>query len=259
MSYLETLFSLEGKVAIVTGSARGNGLAIARALSAARARCFMVDVREAELREAATGFSDAPVQPTAIALDLTNHGAPERLVDQVVAEAGRVDVLVNNAGITRSADVLDYPESDWDATQAINLKAPFLLSKAAAVAMEKNGGGSIINITSLNAEQAFPNNPAYVASKGGLKMLGKSLALDLGVHGIRVNNVGPGYFRTELNRKSWDDPERRRERSSHTILGRWGDPERDLPGIVIFLASDASSYVTGQDIYIDGGWLAKGL
>ena len=124
--------------------------------------------------------------------------------------------------------------------------------------MKKNSGGSIINVTGLAAEQGFPNNPAYVAFKGALKQLTKAAAHDLGTFGIRVNNIGPGYILTDMTTKSWSDPLSHKEKAQRTLLGRWGQPE-DLMGVVIFLASDASSYITGQDIYVDGGWLAKGL
>ena len=124
--------------------------------------------------------------------------------------------------------------------------------------MKDQGGGSIINITSIGAELGFPNNPAYIAAKGALKQLTKSLALDLGPFGIRVNNIGPGYFRTDMTKGSWNDPQLEEDRIRRTILGRWGEPD-DLAGAAIFLASEASRYITGQDLYVDGGWLAKGL
>ena len=124
--------------------------------------------------------------------------------------------------------------------------------------MKDQGGGSIINITSIGAELGFPNNPAYIAAKGALKQLTRSLALDLGSFGIRVNNIGPGYFRTDMTKGSWNDPQLEEDRIRRTILGRWGEPD-DLAGAVIFLASEASRYITGQDLYVDGGWLAKGL
>ena len=120
----------------------------------------------------------------------------------------------------------------------------------------KSAGGSIINITSLNSELGFPNNPAYVATKGGLKQLTKSLAVDLGKYNIRVNNIGPGYIKTNMTKQGWKNNKQAIE--DRTILGRWGKPE-DLIGSIIFLLSDASSYITGQDIYVDGGYLAKGL
>jgi len=124
--------------------------------------------------------------------------------------------------------------------------------------MKKRKSGIIINITSLNAEFAFPNNPAYVSFKGALKQLTKSLALDLGKFGIRVNNIGPGYFHTNMTKKSWASKGLKKQREEKTILGRWGEP-KDLAGIIIFLTSKSSSYITGQDIYVDGGWSAKGL
>ena len=124
--------------------------------------------------------------------------------------------------------------------------------------MLKKKNGSIINFTSINAELGFPNNPAYVASKGGLKMLTKSLAKDWGRFGIRVNNIGPGYMKTEMTKKSWSNPKLRKTRTSRTLLNRWGE-KQDIVGPCIFLASDASRYVTGQDLYVDGGWLANGL
>ena len=134
----------------------------------------------------------------------------------------------------------------------------FRCSQTVIKYMMKNKSGSIINFTSINAELAFPNNPAYVASKGGLKMLGKSLAKDWAKHGIRVNNIGPGYFKTDMTKESYENKQMRTKRTERTMLGRWGDMI-DIIGPCIFLASDASSYVTGQDIYVDGGWLANGL
>jgi gluconate 5-dehydrogenase len=124
--------------------------------------------------------------------------------------------------------------------------------------MVEQQSGSIINITSINAERGFPGNPAYVAAKGALKQLSKALAVDLAPYGIRVNNIGPGYFHTDMTNGSWQDPERRAQRSNHTLLGRWGEGA-DLAGLVILLASPAAAYITGQDFYVDGGWLAKGL
>ena len=124
--------------------------------------------------------------------------------------------------------------------------------------MKENGGGSIVNVTSLSAEQAFPDNVAYVTFKGALKQLTKALALDLAKFNIRVNNLGPGYIRTNMTQASWDDRDKQRNRQDATMVDRWGEPE-DLAGAVIFLASDASSYMTAQDLYIDGGWLSKGL
>ena len=124
--------------------------------------------------------------------------------------------------------------------------------------MKNRKSGVIINITSINAELAFPDNPAYQSMKGALKQLTKSLALDLGNWGIRVNSVGPGYFHTDMTKQSWEDLEKRDKIAKQTILGRWGTP-KDLAGLIVFLSSDSSSYITGQDLYIDGGWTVKGI
>jgi len=258
MSYLESLFSLKGKIAIVTGAARGNGRAIAKALLRAGADGILVDKLEDELRKITTVFKSERLDAHAYALDITNSGLLKQFVDSVKNKYGRVDILVNNAGVTFSHALLDYPDDAWNRTYEVNLKAPYELSKAIGIIMKKQRAGSIINITSLNAELAFPDNPAYMAFKGALRQLTKSIALDLGKYGVRANNVGPGYFRTEMTKQSWADPVKNKQRVERTVLGRWGQPE-DLAGIIIFLASDASSYMTGQDIYVDGGWLIKGL
>jgi gluconate 5-dehydrogenase len=258
MRYLEELFSLRGKVAIVTGAARGNGKAIAEGLLRAGASVAMVDVNGDGVNSSVAEFRNQSLDAHAYTCDLADASEIERLVTEIVSSRKSIDVLVNNAGVTFSYPLLEYPDDAWDKTYLVNLRAVFLLSRAAGKEMVKRGKGSIINITSLNAEMAFPANPAYMACKGGVRQLTKSLAFDLGPHGIRANNVGPGYFVTEMTKGSWNDPERRRQRTEHTVLGRWGEP-RDLAGVVIFLASDASSYVTGQDIYVDGGWLIKGL
>jgi NAD(P)-dependent dehydrogenase (short-subunit alcohol dehydrogenase family) len=258
MTYLEELFSLRGKVAVVTGAARGNGKAIAEGLLKAGASVALVDVNSDGVHASVAEFRQQRLDAHAYGCDLADPSAIERLVTEIASSHRSIDVLVNNAGVTFSHPLLEYPDDAWDKTYQVNLRAVFLLSRAVGREMVKRGGGSIINITSLNAEMAFPANPAYMACKGGVRQLTKSLALDLGPHGIRANNVGPGYFVTDMTGGSWNDPERRRQRTEQTILGRWGDP-RDLAGVVIFLASEASSYVTGQDIYVDGGWLIKGL
>jgi len=258
MSYLDSLFSLVDDVAIVTGAARGNGRALARALAQAGATVVLTDVLEDALAGTVAACEHDGLRVAGFVADLAVDGAPEAIASFTYERYGRIDILVNNAGITKPHAALDYPDASWEATHAVNLRAPFRLARAVARVMRDAGRGSIINITSLNAELAFPDNPAYVAFKGALKQLTKALALDLGPAGIRVNNIGPGYFRTDMTRGSYADPELRRQRAGRTALGRWGEPE-DLAGAVIYLASRASAYVTGQDLYVDGGWLARGL
>jgi len=261
MSYLEDMFSLEGKTAIVTGAARGNGKAIAEALLKAGAFVFVCDVLEEEMDKTLKEFTEKGFYGGE---DWQSHVCnlmDDEQFDNMcirIADLGKVDILVNNAGITRGNHLLDYDMEDWQATLKLNLEVPFKLSQLVGDMMRDQMGGSIINITSLNAEQGFSGNPAYVASKGALRQLTKSLAMDLGEFRVRVNNVGPGYFITDMTKKSFGDEESRKARSDRTILGRWGQSE-DLAGIIVFLASDSSSYITGQDIYVDGGWLAKGV
>jgi NAD(P)-dependent dehydrogenase (short-subunit alcohol dehydrogenase family) len=256
MSYLEQLFSLDQKVAVVTGASRGLGQGIAAALLKAGATTVLVSTNQERLDATHQDFVAQNLKATAHACDLSVPEQLDTLVDHVIAAHGRIDVLVNAAGVTFTEDLLDYPDEYWEKTLRVNLEAPYRLVKNFARTMKEQGGGSIINITSIAAERGGSNNPAYAAAKGGLKQMTKALASDLAPFGIRVNNIGPGYFRTDMTNYSWDDPERRAMRTQSTMLGRWGMPA-DLAGIAVLLASDASSYITGQDFYVDGGWLAK--
>ncbi len=242
---MDSMFNLSGTTAIVTGAGKGNGNAIARGLYEAGAMVLGVDLSFSNKDPFTQHMGDVTSQKTI-------GSVLEQLTPQV-----RHLVLVNNAGITCPCDG-SYPEDKWRKTLEVNLTAPFLWIEAMAGLFRSAKSGSIINITSLGAERSFPNNPAYMASKGGLKMLGKYYAKALGTDGIRVNNVGPGYMLTDMTRGSYENPAARKTREQHTFLGRWGVSE-DLVGVCIFLASPASSYITGQDIYVDGGWTANGL
>jgi NAD(P)-dependent dehydrogenase (short-subunit alcohol dehydrogenase family) len=258
MDYLDKMFSLKGKISVVTGAARGNGRAISEALAKAGSKVILIDVLEEELSDTIKDFRLDSLDVVGYPCDLTSKNEFNKLVSYL-DNFEKVDVLVNNAGITFGAPILDYPLDAWNKTLDINLKVPFLLSQQVGKLMVKNKTkGSIINITSLNAELAFPDNPAYIASKGALKQLSKSFALGLGKHEIRVNSVGPGYFKTDMTKKSWNNLQRRELIKDNTVLNRWGTPS-DIQGLIIFLASESSSYITGQDFYIDGGWLIKGL
>lgn len=257
MSYLDDIFSLTGKTALVTGAARGMGIAMTEGLLRAGASVILVGSKPDPLREAAEAYRKDGLDAIDMPCDLEDREQIQALLDRVAQEVERLDILVNVAGITFPADSLDYDMADWDKTVRINLDAPFILSKGVARLMKEHGG-SIINVTSVCAEIAFPNNPAYAATKGALKMLTKSLAVDFAPHGIRVNTIGPGYIAVGMTYQSYLDPEKREQRASHTMTGRWGDP-RELVGTVLLLASDASTYITGQDIYVDGGWIAKGM
>ena len=254
MSYLDSLFGLSGRVGVVTGAARGNGLAIAEALLRAGASVTLVDRLAEPLANEVARLRADGLDATAFAGDVTADDDRARLF----AGLPRVDILVNNAGVTRPHPWLEYPRADWDLTYQVNLLAPFELCRLAAQRMSEQRRGSIINVTSLNAELAFPDNPAYMAFKGALRQLTRSLALDFGASGVRANCLAPGYLRTEMTRGSWSDPVREQARAGRTALGRWGIPS-DLAGAVVFLAGDGSAYVTGQDLIVDGGWSIKGL
>jgi len=258
LTYLEQLFSLEGKVAMVTGAGRGIGRGIAEALLKARAAVILVGSDSTRLSQTTDAFKEQGLRAFMRHCDLMDRGQTAGLIEYAKQQHGRVDVLVNNAGVTFGHSLWDYPEEAWARTLRINLEAAFELSRGLAGLMREQEGGSIINITSLSAELGSPDNPAYAASKGALKQLTKSLAADLGAYGIRVNNVGPGYFRTDMTKPSWNDRRLRAKRTERTLLGRWGVPD-DLAGLIVLLASDASAYLTGQDIYVDGGWLTKCL
>lgn len=249
------LFSLKDKVAIVTGAAKGNGKVIAEGFLGVGAIVYFVDILE-EVKKTVEDIKNPDAQY--ILADVTNKNDLEKLINRVISEQKRIDILVNNAGITISEPSESYSEESWDKTHKVNLKAAFKLSQLVAKHMIEQKEGVIINITSLGAEQGFPNNPAYVAFKGGLKQLSKALANDWAKYNIRVNNLMPGYIKTNMTKKSWDDPVLRAERQKKTMLGRWGESD-DLVGPAIFLASNASGYITGNDLYVDGGWLAKGL
>ncbi len=249
-----SLFSIKDKIVIITGASKGIGREVSIAM--AKAGALVYGIGRKFQNPVPKNLSGLFFQENC---DVTNIKSFEKICSRIFKNHRKIDVLVNNAGVSYPAsEDGPYPREKWDKTIEINLTAHFLCSQIVAGFMAKKGSGSIINITSLNAERAFPNNPAYVVSKGGLKMLTKSLAKDLGKYGIRVNSIGPGYIRTSLNKKSYLNKKSRKLREAHTLLKRWGEPA-DLVGPCIFLASEASSYITGADIYVDGGWLANGL
>lgn len=243
---MEKLFDVTNRIVLVTGSNRGNGLAIAHGLSKAGAIVIRIDL----------GF-DAKIGTCDIEFDLSNRIEIGSLVRNIHNKYGRIDALVNNAGITISSNNPYIDDLAYEKTISINLHSAFAMCAAVCPIMAENKSGSIINITSLGAELGFPNNPSYQMSKAGLRQLTKALARDWGEFGIRSNNICPGYIKTAMTAKSFNDKKLNNQRSDNTLLKRWGEPE-DLIGPALFLVSDASSYMTGTDIYVDGGWMANG-
>lgn len=246
---LSSIFSLENKVILITGAGRGIGNYLAKKLSLENAYVYAID------KSFPKKMSNSNIKQ--IKCDVTNKKKFYDICKAIFEERNKIDVLINNAGLSFPSSSEEYSENNWKKTLDVNLTASYFCSLHAIKFMKINNTGSIINITSLNAERAFPKNPAYVASKGGLKMLSKSLAKDWGKFGIRVNNLGPGYIKTDMTKKSFKNKKSRIEREKQTLLGRWGEID-DLVGPCVFLASDASNYITGQDLYVDGGWLANG-
>jgi NAD(P)-dependent dehydrogenase (short-subunit alcohol dehydrogenase family) len=248
---------LADKVALVTGAAQGIGLACAQAFAREGAQVVLADVNEQAgqreiLRLRSEGF------PVSFAkCDVSRKNEVEAAVAAAVNEFGRLDILVANAGIVHTAEFLDIEEADFDRVIAVNLKGIFLTGQAAARQMVKQGGGgAIINMSSVNAIVAIPNQVPYVVSKGGINQLTKVMAVALASHRIRVNGIGPGTILTELAKNAvLGNREAERKILSRTPLGRMGDPD-EVANVAVFLASDEASYVTGQTIYPDGGRLA---
>ncbi|MDB5962650.1 MAG: dehydrogenase [Massilia sp.] len=243
---------LADKVAIVTGATQGIGLACARRLLADGARVMLVDIRP-DGAAAAAALGDGACF---FAADVSQKADVDAMIASTLRQFGRIDILINNAGVTHAADFLDLAEDDFDRVLRINLKSMFLCGQAAAREMVKQGHGAIINMSSVNAQLAIPNQVPYVVSKGGVNQLTKVMALSLAPHGIRVNGIGPGTILTELAKKAvLGSDEARHTILSRTPLGRCGEPE-EVAALASFLASDDASYLTGQTIYADGGRLA---
>ncbi len=249
-------FDLHGKVALVTGASRGLGGAMAMALAEAGADMALVARTEATLEKVAGQMREMGRRALVVPADLSAVAGIQGMVDRVLDEYGRVDILVNAAGVQKRNPILEMTEEDWDAVTSVNLKAVYFCSQAIARQMVKQGKGKIINIASLSASIGLANVSIYVATKGGVLALTRSMAVEWAKHGINVNAIAPGYFKTELTRRLWEDPDMNQWVFRRTPMGRWGLP-RELAGAVVFLASEASDFITGQLINVDGGWLAS--
>jgi len=246
---------LKDQVAVITGAAAGIGLACAKRFAAEGAKVVLSDVAVEKGERAAEEIQAVGGDALFIKCDVGSKTEVDALIASAVAAFGRVDCLVANAGIVHAADFLDLTEEDFDRVLRVNLKGVFLCGQAAARQMAKQGGGIIINMSSVNAVMAIPAITPYVVAKGGVNQLTKVMALALADKGIRVNGIGPGSIATELAQAVLNDPEKRRGALCRTPMGRFGEPD-EVAKIAVFLASDDSSYITGQTIYPDGGRLA---
>lgn len=248
-------FRLDGRIAIVTGASRGLGSAMATALAEAGADVALV--ARGDMRAVESSIRGLGRRAVAIPADLQDRAAPERIINSVLEQFGRADVLVNNAGIIRRANVIEYTDEDWDAVIEVNLRSVFALSRAFARALiERESSGRIINIASMLSFQGGVRVSAYTAAKSGLLGLTRAMANELASFRINVNAVAPGYMVTDNTQALRDDPVRSREILGRIPASRWGTPD-DLKGAVVFLASPASEYVHGIALAVDGGWLAR--
>jgi gluconate 5-dehydrogenase len=246
------IFDLTGRVALVTGSSKGIGLGIARALASAGATIVLNARDGTRLAEARQALVDQGVPAHAYAFDVTDPDAVGPAVAGIEAEVGPIEILVNNAGIQHRSPLQDFPLEAWRRLNATNLDSVFLMGQAVARCMIPRGHGKIINICSVQSELGRPGIAPYAATKGAVKMLTKGMAIDWGKYGIQANGLGPGYFRTELNQALVDDATFSGWLATRTPAGRWGEVD-ELGGAAIFLASDASSFVNGHILYVDGG------
>lgn len=250
------LFDVQDRIALVTGSSRGIGLALARGLAEAGAEVVLNGRDEQALDDAAARLrSTTGARVHAVPFDVTDAAAVEAAVAHVEDTVGPLAVCVNNAGVQRRSPFVDFALSDWDTLVATNLTSAFLVSREVARRMQPRGRGKIVHIASVNAELSRPGIAPYAATKGAVKMLTRGIAAELAGSGICVNAIGPGYFATDMNAALVADEAFSSWVRSRVPAGRWGRVE-ELVGTLLFLSSDASDFVHGQVIYVDGGMLS---
>lgn len=249
------LFDLTGRVAIMTGAGRGLGRTMAIALAAAGADLALASRTTSELDSLVEEVEALGRRAIAVPTDVTSPAACEAMVQAAIDQLGRLDVLVNNAGTNVRKPALEITPEEYDFVLQTNLKGYFNGARAAGRHFVEQGSGKVINVSSILGSVALPNQAAYASSKGAIDQLTKVLAIEWAEANVQVNGLAPTYFETDLTRPLYDDPERKAFIEDRTPMGRWGQPH-ELAGAVIFLAGDASNFVTGQTILVDGGWTA---
>ncbi len=250
------LFDLTGRTAFITGSSKGIGLALATALASAGAKVVLNGRDTAALDSALQQLRAQGHSAEAVAFDVTDAAAVEAGIERVETQVGAIDILVNNAGMQHRGAFAEFPVEAWYQITRTNIDSVFLVGRAVAQRMVQRKRGKIINVCSVQSELGRPNIAPYAATKGAVKMLTKGMAIDLGKHGIQVNGLGPGYFKTELTQSLVDDATFSAWLANRTPAGRWGEVQ-ELGGAAIFLASDAANFVTGHVLYVDGGITAS--
>lgn len=249
-------FRLDGRTALVTGSSAGIGLGLARGLAQAGARVVLNGRDATKLKATAATLRTEGFEVFERAFDVTDADAVKAHIDGIERDVGPLDILINNAGIQRRAPLHEFDHKDWHELMQTNLDSVFFVGQAVAKHMITRKKGRIINICSVQSELGRPGISPYMASKGALKMLTKGMAIDWGPLGLNVNGIGPGYFKTELNEKLVNDTTFSAWLTNRTPSRRWGDVE-ELAGAAVFLASDASTFVNGHILYVDGGVTAQ--
>ena len=244
-------FDLTGQRALITGSSRGLGLAIARGLAEAGASIVLNGRDSVSLGAAAADLAASGASVTAVAFDVTSSDSVDEAVFYIEAEFGPIDILVNNAGIMRGGSLLDYAQDDFEALLSANLVSAFLVARRVAPAMIARGNGKIINMVSTRADRPLPGNAPYAASKAALVNLTHGMALEWAPLGLNINAIAPGFFRTEMNAARKADPAFDAFARSRTPMGRWGEPH-EIAGAAVFLASPAATFVNGHVLYVDG-------
>lgn len=251
-----TFFDLTGRLALVTGSSKGIGFTIARALGMAGARVVLNARTVSALDAARAALAESGIEAHAAAFDVTDPEAVAAGVADIEETIGPIDILFNNAGVQHRTPLQDFPLDAWRRLVATNIDSVFLVGQAVARRMIPRGRGKIVNVCSVQSELARPGIAPYTATKGAVKNLTKGMATDWARHGLQVNGLGPGYFKTELNRALVEDAGFTGWLEKRTPAGRWGEVE-ELMGTAVFLASDASSFVNGHILYVDGGITAS--